>query len=175
MLTGGTFQYYKRVLLSVEYQLRPRLVFVNMWVHLKTKKPQNSSQCTLADQKAVTDSSKPPCHRMWLLQTQYRSADWEEVQGKPVQVIYNHVTSQIRWHLTAVRLTGAVNSAKINGIHLIRTCYVTTIRHLAVLWVMESVTRLHKIPWPFMELTTTIRDKVLPRTAREGPERDYFL
>jgi len=35
---------------------------------------------------------------------------------------------------------------------------------------MESVRRLHKIPWPFIEFATTIRDTDLPRTAHEGPE-----
>ena len=30
----------------------------------------------------------------------------------------NTVTSQIQWHITAVRLMESVDSAKINGIHL---------------------------------------------------------
>jgi len=72
---------------SVKKQRHPRLFFVNMWAHLKTKEPQNSSQCAPADQRAVTDSSKPLLrHCRWFCR-QYRSADWEEAQGKPVQVI----------------------------------------------------------------------------------------
>jgi hypothetical protein len=54
-----------------------------------TSKFKNSSQCTLADQRAVTGSSKAAVMPLYVvLQTQYRSADWEEAQGKPVQVIY---------------------------------------------------------------------------------------
>ena len=65
----GTVKYYNRVLPSVKNQLHPRLFFLNMWAHLKTKGPQNSSQWTLAYQRAVTDSSKPLlCHYV-VLQT----------------------------------------------------------------------------------------------------------
>lgn len=106
----GTVKYYNRVLPSVKNQLHPRLFFLNMWAHLKTKGPQNSSQWTLAYQRAVTDSSKPLlCHCMWFCRHNTDQLTGMKHKENRFRLYTKGINSimlrhNIRWHLTAVRL-----------------------------------------------------------------------
>jgi hypothetical protein len=149
-----------------------------MWAHLKTKKPQNSSQCTLAGQRAVTDSSKPLlCHCRWFCRHSTDQLTGKKHKENRFRLYTKGINSIMLRHKydDTLQRYGQCKLSTVPKLmeSTLYICYVTTLRYLAVPWVMESVTRLHKIPWPFIEFATTIRDTVLPRTAHEDPEGEY--